>query len=707
VPLEADLMRAGRDPDSLGGRARGVGLIAAGLAGCWLLSLALGGAAHVAPHWFYLPIMWAGMRFGRRGAALTASAAVVIAGPLLPADVETWAPQEVSDWVSRGVFFLAIGLVVAALFVRLRHAGETDVHTAELRARLFAQARFQVLVETSSDVITVLDDDGSVVSRDGPVTAVFGDAAASLAGSRLDELLHPDDRAHLLETMTTLRAGTGGSRTLLVRVGDDAGGWRHLESTIRDLRAEPAVGGLVLTSRDITERTVLERALQHQAQHDALTGLPNRLLLADRFAQALAPAAQVESPTGLLLIDLDRFKDINDSLGHHVGDALLIQVAGRLTAALRVTDTVARLGGDEFAVLLPQVDGMSGALVAAEKIRAALEPPFSVGGVELSVEASIGAVTSDQHGTDSVELLQRADIAMYAAKRKGGRAVAFSPADQTSSSARLSLLGELRGALTAGELVLHYQPKIGLTDGELCGVEALVRWQHPRLGLLPPVEFLPAAEHTGLINPLTRYVLDAALAQGRRWIDQGRPLCIAVNLSARNLLQDDLADQVGALLTRHGVPAELLQLELTESAIMVEPDRARERLGELAALGVQISLDDFGAGYTSLGQLKDLPISQLKVDRSFIATMAQDPSSALIVQSIVDLGHHLGLTTIAEGVETAADVEALRRYGCDAAQGYYLSRPIPAAALDQWRSTKAPSQRGHHPAPVGMGVATR
>jgi len=605
------------------------------------------------------------------------------------------------------VFFLAIGLVVAALFVRLRHAGETGVHTAELRARLFAQARFQVLVETSSDVITVLDDDGSVVSRDGPVTAVFGDAAASLAGSRLDELLHPDDRAHLLETMTTLRAGTGGSRTLLVRVGDDAGGWRHLESTIRDLRAEPAVGGLVLTSRDITERTVLERALQHQAQHDALTGLPNRLLLADRFAQALAPAAQVESPTGLLLIDLDRFKDINDSLGHHVGDALLIQVAGRLTAALRVTDTVARLGGDEFAVLLPQVDGMSGALVAAEKIRAALEPPFSVGGVELSVEASIGAVTSDQHGTDSVELLQRADIAMYAAKRKGGRAVAFSPADQTSSSARLSLLGELRGALTAGELVLHYQPKIGLTDGELCGVEALVRWQHPRLGLLPPVEFLPAAEHTGLINPLTRYVLDAALAQGRRWIDQGRPLCIAVNLSARNLLQDDLADQVGALLTRHGVPAELLQLELTESAIMVEPDRARERLGELAALGVQISLDDFGAGYTSLGQLKDLPISQLKVDRSFIATMAQDPSSALIVQSIVDLGHHLGLTTIAEGVETAADVEALRRYGCDAAQGYYLSRPIPAAALDQWRSTKAPSQRGHHPAPVGMGVATR
>jgi len=411
----------------------------------------------------------------------------------------------------------------------------------------------------------------------------------------------------------------------------------------------------------------------------------------------------VDSPTGLLLIDLDRFKDINDSLGHHVGDAVLIQVAGRLTAALRDTDTVARLGGDEFAVLLPQVDGMPGALVAAEKIRTALEPPFNVGGIELSVEASIGAVTSDRHSTDGVELLQCADIAMYAAKRKGGRAVAFSPADQTSSAARLSLLGELRGALNAGELVLHYQPKIGLVDGELCGVEALVRWQHPRLGLLPPAEFLPAAEHTGLINPLTRYVLDMALAQGRRWIDEGRPLCIAVNLSARNLLQDDLADQVAEVLTRHGVPAALLQLELTESAIMVEPDRARERLGQLAALGVQISLDDFGAGYTSLGQLKDLPVSQLKVDRSFIAAMAQDPSSALIVQSIIDLGHHLGLTTIAEGVETAADVEALRRYGCDAAQGYYLSRPVPAAALDRWRSTQPPSQRGE-PRPAGRSV---
>jgi len=668
------------------GRLGDLALVVGGLAACWLVSVALGGAGHIAPHWFYLPIMWAGLRFARRGAAITACAAVLIAGPLLPADTATWAPQAASDWVSRGLFFVGIGLVVAQLFARLRHAGEAQLHAGELRARLSAEARFRVLVESSNDVITVLDDDGSVVSRDGPVTAVFGAAAGLLAGGRLDALLHPEDQTRLREALIRVRAGVGGSETLLFRVADAAGGWRQLESTVRDLRAEPAIAGLVLTSRDITERTVMERRLEHQAHHDALTGLPNRVLLADRFAKALAAAAIRDVPVGLLLIDLDRFKDINDTLGHGCGDELLVQVAGRLTGALRITDTVARLGGDEFAVLLSQVEGMAGALAAADKLRVALERPFGVGGVELSVEASVGVVTSDEHGTDSAELLQRADIAMYAAKRKGGTAVAFHSAEQTTSTAQLALLGELRRALDGDELILHYQPKVSLGDGSVCGVEALVRWVHPHRGLLVPAEFLPAAEHTGLINPLTRYVLDAALAQARRWIDAGAPLAVAVNLSARNLLQDDLADLVAALLAEHRVPPELLQLELTESAIMLEPHRARERLDQLAALGVQICIDDFGTGYTSLGQLKDLPVSGLKVDSSFVAAMAGDPSSALIVQSIIDLGHHLGLTTVAEGVETAADAATLRRYGCDAAQGYYLSRPVPAAALDRWRN---------------------
>jgi predicted signal transduction protein with EAL and GGDEF domain len=340
---------------------------------------------------------------------------------------------------------------------------------------------------------------------------------------------------------------------------------------------------------------------------------------------------------------------------------------------------------------------MTGALAAAGKLRAALEQPFAIGDVELAVEASVGVVTSDEHGTDVAALMQRADIAMYAAKRTGGTAVAFHSAEQTTSTAQLVLLGELRRALDGDELILHYQPKINLADGALCGVEALLRWQHPRHGLLLPGDFLPAAEHTGLINPLTRHVLDAALAQARAWIDASTPLSVAVNLSARNLLQDDLAAQVAALLAHHDVPAGLLQLELTESAIMLEPDKARIRLEELAALGIELSIDDFGAGYTSLGQLKDLPVSQLKVDRSFIAAIATDPSSALIVQSIVDLGHHLGLATVAEGVETGADMDTLRSYGCDTAQGYYLSKPVPAAALERWRTIHRTPPTGQPP----------
>ena len=668
-------------------------LVVAGLAACWGLAVALGGAAYIAPHWFYLPIMFAGFRFGRRGALVTSVLAVVVAGPLLPARVSTWTPQAASDWVSRGLFFAGIGMVVAHLFVRLRRTGTVERDAVELRARLAAHERFRVLVDTASEVITVLDEDGAVVSRDGPVEAVFGPGAAALTGQRLDALLHPDDRPRLRQALARVRAGTADRETVLLRVTDGAAGWRFVRSTLRDLRGEPAVAGLVITSRDVTANTALEHQLQHQAHHDPLTGLPNRVLLADRFQQALAASARTGTPAGLMVIDLDRFKDINDTLGHGCGDQLLVQVAARLTGALRASDTVARLGGDEFAVLLPQVDGLPGALAAARTVRLALERPFGVGGVELSVEASIGVVTSDTDGTDPQALLQRADIAMYAAKRKGATAVAFCASHATTSADQLSLLGELRRALDNGELTLHYQPKVTLSDGTLCGAEALVRWQHPQRGLLAPGQFLPAAERTGLINPLTRYVLDAALRQTRQWLDAGQPLAVSVNISARNLLQDDLPALVAGLLDRHGVPARLLQLELTESAIMAEPERARAQLCDLAALGVHLAIDDFGAGYTSLGQLKDLPVSQLKVDRSFVAAMGNDPSSATIVQSIVDLGRHLGLTTVAEGVESAADLDALHGYGCDAAQGYYLSHPVPAEDLQRWLSTRVPQPR--------------
>jgi diguanylate cyclase (GGDEF)-like protein len=433
---------------------------------------------------------------------------------------------------------------------------------------------------------------------------------------------------------------------------------------------------------------VQRRDAVYDSRHDALTGLPNRALLADRFDQALRAGRELGTSTGLLLIDLDRFKEVNDTLGHHVGDQLLIQIGPRLRRALREVDTVARLGGDEFAILLPGIDTVEDAVAVARQLRAELQAPFQVGSLTFHVEASIGVVLSGEHGDDASTLLKRADVAMYVAK---GQNLGVSAYDQDADShtpERLALLPDLRRALDDGELVLHFQPQLALSTGEVCGAEALVRWNHPTRGLLAPDAFLPLAEHTGLIGPLTRCVLDLALAQASRWMDAGQRLQMSVNLSARNLLDDHLDIEVAELLQTHRVPAELLMLEVTESAIMAEPVRAAEVLGRLHDLGVRISIDDFGAGYTSLGQLKNLPIDELKVDRSFVITMAEDRSNQLIVRSVVDLGHNLGLRTVAEGVETAGALDALTDYGCDIAQGYHMSRPLPAEEFDRWRSSR-------------------
>ncbi len=437
----------------------------------------------------------------------------------------------------------------------------------------------------------------------------------------------------------------------------------------------------------------------HDSLHDALTGLPNRVLLADRVGQALRSDRRAGTVTGLLLIDLDRFKDINDTLGHQYGDQLLAQMGGRLNGALRGADTVARLGGDEFAVLLPDVRDVDSAVRVARTLRRTLEAPFYVeGGIELDIEASVGVVVSgggggggDDGGGDRADtLLQRADIAMYVAKQQNLGVFAYSPDVDGNSLARLSLLGELRRGIDRRELVLHYQPKVSLSTGEVVGVEALVRWMHPGRGLVQPDEFMPLAEHTGLIGPLTSYVLDVALAQARRWSDAGRPLQVAVNLSARNLLDDLLADSVFGLLDKHGVPASMLELEVTETAIMTQPLRAKLLLERLRDRGVRLSVDDFGSGYTSLAQLTSLPVTEVKVDRSFVLTMTTDPGNALVVRSVIDLAHSLGLAAVAEGVETEEALARLADFGCDIAQGYLLARPMPADQLDAWLAAGSP-----------------
>jgi diguanylate cyclase (GGDEF)-like protein len=435
-------------------------------------------------------------------------------------------------------------------------------------------------------------------------------------------------------------------------------------------------------------RTIVrqQRRLLKQALHDDLTDLPNRTLLYDRVHQAIDAGQRAGTSAALLLMDVDRFKEINDTFGHHYGDLLLQQVGSRLQGTVRESDTIARLGGDEFAVLLPNTPEPA-ALMVAERVLAALGEPFTVNGYSLQVGASIGISFSPQHGTGPSALLQRADVAMYHAKRTGSGFSAYAPEHDEYSQDRLALVNELRQAIDEDQLVLYYQPKICLKTNRIHGVEALVRWQHPYRGLIPPDEFIPLAEHTGLIKPLTHWVLNRALQQCGEWCAAELELSVAVNLSARSLHDPQLTATVAALLQTWGVPAARLEVELTESALMTDPTRGEEIFGQLRAMGVRIAIDDFGTGYSSLAYLKRLPVDEIKIDKSFVLDMGADDGEGYIVRSIADLGHSLGLDIVAEGVENQQCLRRLTLMGCDLAQGYHLSAPLPPERLLSWMQT--------------------
>jgi diguanylate cyclase (GGDEF)-like protein len=426
---------------------------------------------------------------------------------------------------------------------------------------------------------------------------------------------------------------------------------------------------------------------EHQALHDVLTGLPNRALFRDRVDRALSAARREGGRPVVMLLDLDRFKEINDALGHHLGDALLRQVGPRIEGVLRSSDTVARLGGDEFAVLLPTAPDAEAGTEVGEKILRALSEPFDVDGVELEVEASLGVASYPEHGEDADALMQRADVAMYVAK--GTRPGHELYASHRDGPDPLALVGDLRRAMHDDELAVVYQPKIDLLTGEIRAVEALVRWEHPSRGLVLPASFVGHAEHTGLIRPLTIHVLGEALAQVAIWRRAGLDLKVAVNLSARNLLDRALPADVAALLSKWDVPATSLELELTESTLMADPARARATLETLSALGVGLSIDDFGTGWSSLGNLRELPVDEIKIDRSFVTGMADDRDGATIVRSTIDLGRNLGLRVVAEGVEDEAVRLRLRALGCDLAQGYLFSRPMGGDELEAWAAGRA------------------
>jgi diguanylate cyclase (GGDEF)-like protein len=440
---------------------------------------------------------------------------------------------------------------------------------------------------------------------------------------------------------------------------------------------------LVRSALTFQENFALTLSHQEQAMTDALTGLPNRRLFAELADHAISRARRDGTHVAAMIIDLDGFKEVNDTLGHRCGDVLLQEIARNLSGALREGDTVARLGGDEFAVLLPGIADATAAETVANKLLCAIARPVQIGDLSMAPEGSIGIAMFPDHGGDIDGLLQHADVAMYAAKTHRLGCTLYVPDQDHHTLDHLTVIGDLREALENDELVLHYQPKVELATGTIVGVEALARWNHPRRGLLMPADFIPAAEHTALIVPLTLHVIDLALAQCRRWADEGRLLTMAVNISPRCLRQPEFATDVSARLAQWQVPPEWLELELTESVLIAGTQRELEVLNRLRALGVTLAIDDFGTGYSTLSRLRDLPIDVLKIDKSFVLSMRCNTADAVIVQATIDLARSIGVDVVAEGIENEATYDVLRALGCPYGQGYHLGRPMPADRLDE------------------------
>ncbi len=466
-----------------------------------------------------------------------------------------------------------------------------------------------------------------------------------------------------------------------------SGEWRHIDAHVTDLRDDRRVRGIVLNSRDITERVQLEEELSHRAFHDELTGLANRALFRDRLDHALKRSGRTGQPVVVFLLDLDYFKQVNDSLGHDAGDQLLRELATLLDETLRPGDTVARLGGDEFAVLLEGSSEEEAMTIANRVLERLRSEPIECGGQEVMARASIGVVVHPGGPGSSEELIRRADVAMYAAKSGGrGRAEVFQPEMMRDAQELLGLEADLRKGLRRGEVVVHYQPSLDIESERIVGVEALVRWTSPTRGAVPPDRFVPLAESAGLIHELGEFVLRESVEQAARWVadDLLPPEFVTwVNLSALQLADDRVDELVPSVLDAAGLDPGRLGLEVTETAIVeaASTPRARARLRELHDRGIRIALDDFGTGFSSLEHLRRFPIDVIKIDRSFIQGMEHDPKDSAIAANLVSLAHALGLAVVAEGIETAGQLQLLRELGCDRAQGFLLARPAPAATV--------------------------
>jgi diguanylate cyclase (GGDEF)-like protein/PAS domain S-box-containing protein len=576
-------------------------------------------------------------------------------------------------------------LLTAVVLARQLVAVRENMGLLARQATRKSEARFTALVQNSSDVILLVDPSGVVRYQTPSVERILGYLPSDLPGARLAELVLPDDEVRMADLVARARTRVGVIGPVELRFRKKEGGSLFMEVTVTNLLDNPDLAGLVFTLRDTHERKLLEERLTHQAFHDPLTGLANRALLADRLAHALVGSRRVGRPLALLLLDLDNFKTVNDSFGHGAGDQVLLEVGRRIGSCVREGDTPARVGGDEFAVLLEDIDGEEMAVEVTTRISRALRAPLLVDGNEVFVGASIGIVVTRDGGETAGDMFRNADVAMYAAKRSDkGRFRLFEPDMRKTGRGRIELETDLRHALERAEMVLHFQPLVRLATGTIVGGEALLRWRHPRRGLLSPGEFIPMAEETDLIVPIGRWVLDQACYQAAAWrpaSGNGAPLRVSVNLSGRQLQRPVLAREVREVLRSTGLPPERLILEVTESLPLLETPAMVARLLELRALGAFLAIDDFGTGYSSLSYLRLLPMDILKIDRSFVEGIGSEGRGLPLLRGIVDLARALNLQVTAEGIETEAQAAALREFGCDYAQGYLFSRPLEAEAF--------------------------
>ncbi len=549
-----------------------------------------------------------------------------------------------------------------------------------------SEERFGALVRNASDVIAIVTPEGVIRYLSPTAQRLWGQCPSALEGTGLALLVYPDDAERLAAQKALALNAPAESLSAELRLRHADGTWHTFETVWTFLPSEPGVEGILLTCRDVSERKAFEAQLSHQAFHDSLTHLPNRALFQERLGHALARSRRQGSVVAVLFLDLDNFKIVNDSLGHEAGDSLLLTVAERLSACVRPGDTVARLGGDEFTVLLEDLEDERQAVGLAERISETLNVPLLVSGREVFTTASLGiacesGLTLGAERTPD-DLVRDADTAMYRAKTEGkSRAVVFDSNMNAQAVNRLELEMDLRRALEKEEFRVFYQPIVSLETRRICEVEALVRWEHPVRGLVSPGDFIPLAEETGLIVPLGLWVLRHACEQVRAWQEAqhcGRPLRLSVNVSARQLQQPDLVAQVAQVLEETGLAPACLNLEITESVMMLDADDTIPRLHALRALGVSLAVDDFGTGYSSMAYLSSLPIDTLKIDRSFVTQMARSDDDAAIVRAIVTLAKTLNLQITCEGIETPAQLAQLCLLDCDQGQGYHFSRPLPA-----------------------------